>query len=394
MRGKVREARRHEPSSARGATTATGRALAELPAPWRAINDVRWPGRLLANIDHVVVGPTGVYVIHAKTWAGEVEVRHGELVLNGRKQESSVLAVEASAIAVAGTADGVDPALVKPVLCLVRDEVVEGAVGEALVCSTRTLAEVLTQRAPVLDAAEIEAIHTRLRKGLPVAAGHRADPPAGIRGVWARARRPRGSAARSTDELVREVRRKQACRRRVKGVVATLVAIAFVLSAGAVVGAARTGDLRGSVEGFLDRHVTHTVPVGQAAEIAGSKTRPHLRIVAGTPRPVTARPGAGTVASGSRLWGVPVRVQNLSQGVGLMPPWLSSATVRDELRTYPVSGHTVREGRLLPTHQPMAADQTLSGFLVFELPRGRWIERVQLTVQDESARWRVAAPQE
>jgi hypothetical protein len=390
----VREARRHEPSSARGATTATGRALAELPPPWRAINDVRWPGRLLANIDHVVVGPTGVYVIHAKTWAGEVDVRHGDLVLNGRKQESSVLAVEASAIAVAGTADGVDPALVKPVLCLVRDEVVEGAVGEALVCSTRTLAEVLTQRAPVLDAAEIEAIHTRLRKGLPVAAGHRADPPAGIRGVWARSRRPRGSAARSADELVREVRRKQARRRRVKGVFAAVVAIAFVLSAGAVVGAARTGELRGSVEVFLDRHVTHTVPVGRAAEIAGSKTRPHLRIVAGAPRPVTARPGAGTVAPGSRLWGVPVRVQNLSQGVGLMPPWLSSATVRDEVRTYPVSGHTVREGRLLPTHQPMAAGQTLFGFLVFELPRGRSIERVQLTVQGKSARWRVAAPQD
>ncbi|HET7350649.1 MAG TPA: nuclease-related domain-containing protein [Marmoricola sp.] len=390
MRGKVREARRHEPGSARGAT-ATGRALAGLPAPWRAIHDVRWPGRLLANIDHVVVGPSGVYVIHAKTWTGEVEVRHGELVLNGRKQESSVLAVEASAIAVAGTADGVDPALVRPVLCLVRGQVVEGTVGDALVCSTRTLAEVLTQRAPVIDAAEIEAIHTRLRAGLPVAASHRADPPAGIRGIWARASRPRGSGARSTDELVRAVRRRQARRRRVKGAVAMVVAVAFVLSAGAVVGAARTGDLRGSVEGFLDRHVTHTVPVGQAAEIAGSSTRPHLRIVAGAPRPVTARPGAGTVAPGSRLWGVPFRVQNLSTGVGLMPPWLSGATVRDDLRTYPVSGHAVREGRLLPTHRPMAAGQTLSGFLVFELPRGRTIEKVQLTVQGTSARWRVVA---
>jgi hypothetical protein len=384
----VREARRHEPGSARGAT-ATGRALVELPAPWRAIHDVRWPGRLLANIDHVVVGPSGVYVIHAKTWTGEVEVRHGELVLNGRKQESSVLAVEASAIAVAGTADGVDPALVRPVLCLVRDEVVEGTVGDALVCSTRTLAEVLTQQAPVVDAAGIEAIHTRLRTGLPVAASHRADPPAGFRGALARTRRPRGSGARSTDELVREVRRRQARRRRVKGVVATVVAVAVVLSAGAVVGAARTGDLRGSVEGFLDRHVTHTVPVGQAAEIGGSKTRPHLRIVAGAPRPVTARPGAGMVRPGSRLWGVPFRVQNLSSGVGLMPPWLSSATVRDDLRTYTVSGHAVREGRLLPTHRPMAAGQTLSGFLVFELPRGRTIEKVQLTVQGKSARWRV-----
>ena len=391
MRGKVREARRHEPSGARRAT-ATGRALAELPAPWRAINDVRWPGRQLANIDHVVVGPTGVYVIHAKTWTGEVEVRHGELVLNGRKQESSVLAVEASAIAVAGTADGVDPALVRPVLCLVRDQVVDGTVGEALVCSTRTLVEVITRRAPVVDTAEIEAIHTRLRTGLPVAARHRAGPPAGTGARWSWPRRSRRSGARTTDELVREVRRKQARRRRVKCGVAAVVATAFVLSAAAVVDAARTGELRGSVEGFLDRHVTHTVPVGEAAEIAGSRTRPRLRIVAGTPRPVTARPGSGTVAPGSRLWGVPFRVQNLSTGVGLMPPWLSRATVRDDLRTYPVSGHAVREGRLLPTHRPMAAGQTLSGFLVFELPRGRRIEKVQLTVQGKSARWKVVAP--
>lgn len=33
-----------------------------------------------ANIDHVVVGPRGVFVVDAKNWTGPVEVRHDHLV--------------------------------------------------------------------------------------------------------------------------------------------------------------------------------------------------------------------------------------------------------------------------------------------------------------------------
>ena len=170
-----------------------------------------------------------------------------------------------------------------------------------------------------------------------------------------------------------------------------VAALVFVLGVGALVGAAQSGDLRTSFETFLDKHVTHTVPVGEAAEVKGSDTRPQLSIVAGAPRPVTARPGSGKVAEGNRLWGVPFRVENLSAGVGLMPPWLTSATVRDDNRSYPVSGHTIRQGRLLPTNQPLAAGQTLSGHLVFELPRASTIEKVSMTIQGKSARWKVIA---
>lgn len=388
MLGKVRRAARRVPlGSARGSAhraTPTARALAELPTPWRAIHDVRWPGRQLANIDHVVVGPGGVFVIHAKRWTGEVEVRHDHLLRNGLRPESSVLAVEASAIAVAGTADGVDPAMVVPVLCLVRDEDVTGRVGEVLVCSTTNIAEVLGERAPVIDEAEVEAIHARLRSGLPVAASHRA----GTSRSRASRRSPRASDG-SVDEVLRRVRRTHSWRRGVKRVVAVVAALVFVLGVAAMVGAAQTGNLRTSFESFLDKHVTHTVPVGRAAEIKGSDTRPHLSVVAGRPRPVAARPGAGKVAGGNQLWGVPFRVQNLSRGVGLMPPWLTSATVRDEDRAYVVSGHAIRQGRLLPTSQPLAAGQTLSGYLVFELPRTSTIEKVRLTIQGKSAQWKV-----
>jgi hypothetical protein len=387
VRGKVRVAA----GSAQGAT-ATGRALALLPTSWRAIHDVRWPGRQLANIDHVVIGPGGVFVIHARTWTGEVEVRHDQLMRNGRKQESSVLAVEACAIAVAGSADGVDPALVQPVLCLVREEVVEGKVGEVLVCSITNLASVLSQRAPVIDEAEVEAIHSRLRADLPVAAAHRADRSRGkSRGRRAGGRRSRAADHPSADELVRGVRRKHAWRRRAKGVVTVLAALVFVLGVGALVGAVQTNGLRTSFETFMDKHVTPTVVVGEAAEIEGSDTRPRMSIVAGAPRPVTPRPGTGKVAGGNQLWGVLFRVENLSTGVGLMPPWLSSAHVRDGSRDYTVSGHAIRQGRPLPTNQPLAPGQTLTGYLVFELPHASTIERVRMTIRGETARWKVIA---
>ena len=42
----------------------TARALAQLAAhEWRVIHDVPWPGRRFANIDHVVVGTGGIFVI-------------------------------------------------------------------------------------------------------------------------------------------------------------------------------------------------------------------------------------------------------------------------------------------------------------------------------------------
>ena len=56
--------------------------LRELPDNFVVINDV---SKRFGNIDHVVVGPTGVYVIDAKNWKGSVKANgSGELLLNGQ----------------------------------------------------------------------------------------------------------------------------------------------------------------------------------------------------------------------------------------------------------------------------------------------------------------------
>lgn len=43
----------------------------ELPDGYHVFNDVRFPGRT-ANIDHLVIGPSGVFVLNTKNWRGTV----------------------------------------------------------------------------------------------------------------------------------------------------------------------------------------------------------------------------------------------------------------------------------------------------------------------------------
>jgi hypothetical protein len=44
---------------------------------YRVIDDIRWPGTTKANIDHVINGPTGMFVVDAKNWTGKIAVKAG-----------------------------------------------------------------------------------------------------------------------------------------------------------------------------------------------------------------------------------------------------------------------------------------------------------------------------
>jgi hypothetical protein len=77
--------RKHDPFpwlyGARG-EEAVARALSELtPLGYRALHDIP-TGR--GNVDHVVVGLTGVFAIETKNWRGAFFPRQGRLVFNGR----------------------------------------------------------------------------------------------------------------------------------------------------------------------------------------------------------------------------------------------------------------------------------------------------------------------
>lgn len=62
-----------------------GAILSGLPEEFRAINDLSTP---TGNLDHVVVGPTGVFVIETKNCRGVIDASaDGELTLNGKPAE-------------------------------------------------------------------------------------------------------------------------------------------------------------------------------------------------------------------------------------------------------------------------------------------------------------------
>ena len=128
---------------------ATGRVLAQLdPAHWRVLHDVPWPGRARANIDHVVIGPPGVFVIDSKNWSGSVTVADNVLRQNGRSREKAVAGAAEAGIAVLELVPDVP---VHPVLCLARDEPFEGWVRDVMLCSTVNLLRMLTTRPAALD---------------------------------------------------------------------------------------------------------------------------------------------------------------------------------------------------------------------------------------------------
>lgn len=122
---------------------------------WAVFHDVRWPGRVRANLDHVVVGPAGVFVIDSKNWAGRIEVRDNTFRCNGRRQDRAVAAAGDAALAVAGLVSAPAAGTTRSVVCFVRDEPLGGWCHEVMICSTGNLRQALTTLPAVLSPEEV-----------------------------------------------------------------------------------------------------------------------------------------------------------------------------------------------------------------------------------------------
>jgi hypothetical protein len=113
---------------ARGEEKVAG-ILAGLPDGYHVFNDV---SSAAGQIDHVVVGPAGVFAVETKNWRGRVSVEDGEVLVGG------VLPDRAPVAQAMREADAVKSALKKmgwegevtPVLCMASDTC---AVPEAMV---------------------------------------------------------------------------------------------------------------------------------------------------------------------------------------------------------------------------------------------------------------------
>src|SRR4051794_35527612 len=147
----------------------TAAALAMLPASgWFVLHDVRWPGRTFANIDHIVVGPGGVFVIDSKAWSGRVEVRGDVLRQNGRQRESAVAGAAEAAMAIARVLH-VNPVQVSPVLCFVGQSGLQGWARDVMLTTPDNLVAMLLSRPQVLDNRSVRRALLGLQTGLETA---------------------------------------------------------------------------------------------------------------------------------------------------------------------------------------------------------------------------------
>lgn len=191
--------------------SATADVLAGLGPEWVSLHDLRWPGRSQANIDHVLIGPPGIFVVDTKNWSGKVEVVDGKLRQNGRTRDGAVEGARVAAAAIRGLIPGL-PAPT-PVLCFATTEAVTGRCADVLVYSHANLLEKLSSRPRRLRPDEMAEAHAII--GAP-----------GRRAAYT------GKAQRSVvpskgRRLVRKQR--QEMRRQVQSLVAFVVGIAVLL---------------------------------------------------------------------------------------------------------------------------------------------------------------------
>lgn len=214
----------------------TARVLSQLPATsWTVLHDLHWPGRRFANVDHLVIGPPGVFVIDSKNWNGRVEVRHDVLRQNGRVRESAVAGAAEAALAVARLTTIVPPHQVFPVLCFVRDESLVGWARDVMVCSTDNLVEMLTSRRAVLTDPQRQQVALDLDASLR-AATSRADVHSAGHSRRTHSRRarplspaPPAKAARRRQGPARRSRRRNSRGRELLKLLLLLLLIGFVI---------------------------------------------------------------------------------------------------------------------------------------------------------------------
>src|SRR3954468_19146885 len=144
---------------------------------WHLLADRRWPGTRRANLDLLLVGPPGVLLLDAKTWA-EPRSEGGSLWRGQLNADEELEKVRDAADAVAAIlADvGLAPTAVHPVILLVGRKAPAVQVGGITVVGELALQRTLTRLGPRLDAAEVAAVTALLHEQCPPAARHRAAP--------------------------------------------------------------------------------------------------------------------------------------------------------------------------------------------------------------------------
>jgi hypothetical protein len=161
---------------------------------WLVLHDASVAEDAEGSIDHVLAGPSGVYVVNTVDWSGPIAVQ-GDVLTVGGSNRSEALADVAAAAEQVRRLLGAIP--VAPLLCFERLEPVTGVAGDVALCASENILDLLTTQPEILDPAAV----TRASRSLSAAfqAGARQQ----VRAVEPSPSRTQPSSGPTVDDLVR-----------------------------------------------------------------------------------------------------------------------------------------------------------------------------------------------
>ena len=155
----------------RGASdsAATSGLLDELGPEWRRIDDIRWPGHSFANVDHVLIGPPGVFVIDTRKWSRSIHLSRDASRHDAARQ--AIIDGVATAAHAVGSLLGMTHRRPIPMICFVGGPEIDTAVGPVMLCSATNIGSRLESMSPTLDREQVRNLAEQVRKRLLPATG-------------------------------------------------------------------------------------------------------------------------------------------------------------------------------------------------------------------------------
>jgi hypothetical protein len=335
---------------------------------WHVLHDVRWPGRTRANIDHVAVGPGGVFVIDSKNWSGDVRVVGGVLRQGSRRRDRVVAAAAEAAMAVAQPLQGLPTT---PVLCFVRPEPIEGQAGNVLVCSTQNLATKLAAQPPVLGPESIRRVTTILQAQLSSATqpSSPAQAPAG-----------RASSAKQVHSPL-VPRRAPAARKGVRRVLIAGGGLLIVLVGLGLVGGLISvlQDVGESVKARAGAQESSALKLGESVSLPASSSHPPLEVKADKVMRVGVDPDF-PVQRDQHLVAVRYSIRNEGTALwGAPSPILNFSALASNGRHAVGATHSdLPPNKVMPAAFNLKPGKVQRGFVVFAVPNGAGLVRVSV----------------
>ncbi|KND34025.1 nuclease-related domain-containing DEAD/DEAH box helicase [Streptomyces acidiscabies] len=161
------EARRWEAAS-EGERLVAAQLLVLTERGWRLLVDRRWPGTRTANVDMLLAGPGGVFVLDVKNWRAAPQITDGRLHAEGQDRDAHVRKL----LAMTRTAEhalsalGLSPVAVRPLMVFAGQHV-DATLGRVRLLGEREVGPVLLGEPIRLRPEGVRALADHLERAFP-----------------------------------------------------------------------------------------------------------------------------------------------------------------------------------------------------------------------------------